>query len=91
MATFLTDMIRKGYIQDEVFAILFESEQERKRRRMQAIITEIVNAHRLKKMKELLAYEKTSNLEEMNGFDRIAADDDQWASHPLPLTPEQFT
>ena len=27
----------------------------------------------------------------MNGFDRIAADDNQWASRPLPLTPEQFT
>ena len=27
----------------------------------------------------------------MNGFDRIAVDDNQWASRPLPLTPEQFT
>ena len=26
----------------------------------------------------------------MNGFDRIAADDNQWASRPSPLTPEQF-
>ena len=51
MATFLADMIKKGYTQDEVFAVLFESEQERKRRRMQAIVYETVNAHRLKKMK----------------------------------------
>ena len=27
----------------------------------------------------------------MNGFDRIAADDNLWASRQLPLTPEQFT
>ena len=27
----------------------------------------------------------------MHGFDRIAADDNQLASRPLPLTPEQFT
>ena len=60
MAKFLAHMIKKGYTQDEVFAVLFESEQEKKRRRMQAIVTETVNAHRLKKMKELLAYKKLS-------------------------------
>ena len=27
----------------------------------------------------------------MNGFDRVAADDNQWASRLLPLKPEQFT
>ena len=74
-----------------MFAVFFESEQERKRRRMQAIVTETVNAHRLKKMKEFLAYEKLATCRRMNGFDRILADDNQWASRPLPLTPEQFT
>ena len=58
MATFLTDMIRKGYTQDEVFAVLFESEQEKERTRILAIVTKTVNAYRLKKMKEFLAYEK---------------------------------
>ena len=91
MATFLADMIKRGYTQDEVLAVLFESEQERKRRRMQAIVTETVNAHRLKKMKEFLAYEKLATWRRMNGFDRIAADDNRWASRPLYLTPEQFT
>ena len=37
---------------------MFESERERKRRRMQAIVIETVAAHRLKKMKELLTFEK---------------------------------
>ena len=83
--------MKKGYTQDEIFAVIFKSERERKRRRMQAIVTETVNAHRLKNMKEFLAYEKLATWRRMNGFDRIAADDNQWASRPLPLTPEQFT
>ena len=91
MATFLADMIKKGYTQDEVLAVLFESEQERKRRWMQAIVTETVNAHRLKNIKEFLAYEKLAIWRRVNGFDRIAADDNRWASRPLYLTPEQFT
>ena len=66
MATFLTDMIKKEYTQDEMFAILFESEQEKKRREMLARVTKTADTHRLKKMKELLA--KTSNLEEDKWF-----------------------
>ena len=91
MAIFLADMIKKGYAQDEVFAILFESEQERKRTRMQAIVIETVGAHRLQKMRDLLAFEKLATWRRVNGFDRIAADDNQRASRPLPLTPDQFT
>ena len=34
---------------------------------------------------------KLATWKRINGFDRIAADDNQWASRPLPLTPEQFT
>ena len=71
MATFLADMVKKGYTQDEVFAVLSESEKEKKRRRMQAIVTETVNAHRLKKTKELLAYEKLSTWRRMKGFGRV--------------------
>ena len=91
MSTFLTDLMKKGYTQDEIFSVTFESERERKRRRMQAIVTETINAHRLKKMKEFLAYEKLATWRRMNGLDRTAADDNQWANRPLPLTPSQFT
>ena len=70
MATFLTDMIKKGYIQDEIFAVIFESEREKKHKRMQANVTETVNAHRLEKMRELLALEKQATFRRMNGFDR---------------------
>ena len=69
MATFLTDMMEKGYPQEEVFKVFFESEQDRKRRRMQAIITETVDAHRLRKMIDLLVFEKLATWRRMNGFD----------------------
>ena len=58
---------------------------------MQAIAIETVGAHLLQKMRDLLAFEKLATWRRMNGFDRITADDNQWVSRPLPLTPEQFT
>ena len=60
---------------------------------MQAIVTETVNAHRLKKIKELLAYEKLTTWRRMNGFDRVADGEDTWFHGPrlLPPTLEEFT
>ena len=90
--TFLTDMMEKGYTQEEIFAILFEWEQDRKRRRMQAIVTETVDAHRLRKMTDLLAFEKLVTFTRMNGFDRVVDGEDNWVhGHPpLPPTPQEF-
>ena len=51
----------------------------------------IVADHHLQQMKDLQALEKLATWKRMNGFDRIAADDNQWVSRPLPLTPKQFT
>ena len=92
MATFLTDMIKKGYTQDEVFGVLFESEQDRKRRRMQAIITETVDAHRLRKMRDLLEFEEPATWRRMNGFDRVVeGEENSFHGHrSLPPTPEQY-
>ena len=45
--TFLTDVMKKGYSEEEIFAVLVESDQDKKRRRMLAIVTETVEAHRL--------------------------------------------
>ena len=50
-----------------------------------------VPAHRLKELRHLQAVEKLATWRRTYGFDRIADDDDQGASRPLPLTPEQFT
>ena len=51
MATFLTHMMKKGYKKDEVLAVLFESEIEKKRREMLVRVTKTVDAHRLEKMR----------------------------------------
>ena len=88
MATFLTDMMEKGYTQDEVFAVVFESEREKKRREMLAIVTKTVDAHRLEKMRELLAYEKLATFRRMNGFDRDVDREYDWRS--LPPTPQEY-
>ena len=45
--TFLTDMIKKGYAEEEILAVLFESEKDSKRRRMLTIVTDTVDACRL--------------------------------------------
>ena len=69
--TLLTDMMKKGYSEKEIHAVLFESELDRKRRRMLATVTENVDAHRLQKMRDLLAFEKLTTWRRMNGFDRV--------------------
>ena len=88
MATFLTDIMKKGYKQDEVLAVLFESEQDGKRREMLAKVTETVDAHRLEKMRELLAYEKLATFRRMNGFDRDLDREYDWRS--LPPTSQEY-
>ena len=93
MATFLTDMIKKGYTQGEVLAVVFKSEREKKRREMLAIVTKTADAHRLEKMRELLAYEKLATFRKMNGFDRVVESEENWfhGHRLLPLTQEQYT
>ena len=85
--------MKKGYTQDEVLTKIFESKRERKRRRVQAIVTETVNAHRLQKMRDLLAFEKLATWRRMNGFDRVVEGEENWphGHRSLPLTPEQYT
>ena len=91
--TFLTDMTKKGYAEEEILAALVGSEKDRKRRRTLAIVTETVDAHRLHKMRDLLAFEKLATWRRMNGFDRVADGKDNWFHGPrsLPPTPEEAT
>ena len=89
--TFLTDMMEKGYTQEEVFAVLFESEKEKKRRQMLAIVSKTMDAHRLQKMRDLLTFEKLATFRRMNGFDRVMDGEDNWFhAHLLPPTPQEF-
>ena len=71
MSTFLADMIKNGYTEDEVFGVLFDSERERKRRRLQAIVIEEVAAQNLKKINELLTYQELAIWRRENGFERV--------------------
>ena len=45
--TSLTDVMKKEYSEEEIFAVLVESDQDRKRRRVLAKVTETVEAYRL--------------------------------------------
>ena len=55
---------------------------------MLAIVTRTVDAHRLEKMRELLAYEKLATFRSMKGFDRGVDRVDDWRS--LPPTPQEY-
>ena len=84
-------MMEKGYTQEGVFAVLFESEKEKTRRQMLAIVTKTVDAHRLQKMRDLLTFEKLATFRRMNGFDRVMDGEDDWFhAHLLPPTPQAF-
>ena len=89
MATFFIDMMEKGYTQDEVFAVLFESEKVKKRRQMLVIVTRTVDVHHLQKMRELLTYETLATFRRMNGFDRVVDREDDWRS--LPPKPQEYS
>ena len=91
--TFLTDLVKMSYSEDEIFAVLHELEQDRKRRHMLAKVTETVAAYRLREMKDLQAREKLATCRRMNGFDRVANGEDNWFHGPrsFPSSPEEFT
>ena len=90
--TFLTDVMKKGYSEEEILAVLGESEQDRKSRRVLAKVTETVEAHPLQQMKDLLTLEKLATWRRINGFDGVADGEDNWFHGPrsLPPTPEEF-
>ena len=90
--TFLTDVVKKGYSEDEIFAVLLESDQDRKSRRVLAKVSETVQAHRLQQMKDLLALEKLATWRRMNDFDRAVDGEGNWFHGPrsLPTTPQDF-
>ena len=74
--TLLISVMKMRYSVDEIFAVLHESEQDRKRRRVLANVNETVAAHRLQQMKDLQALEKLATWKRMNGFDRVLDGED---------------
>ena len=83
--TFLTDVMKKRYSEEEILAVLVESEQDRKSRRVLAKVTETVEAYQLKQTKDLLALEKLATWRRMDGFDRVADGEDSWFHGPHSL------
>ena len=63
--------MKKGYSEEEIFAVLVESDQDRKRRRVLAKVTETAEVHRLQQMKDLLTLEKLATLRRMDDFDQV--------------------
>ena len=82
-------MIKKGWTEEEVFGICFESERERNRRRLQAIVCD----HHLKQMKKFLLYNELAIWRRENGFDRVMEGKESCFYHvhrSLPPTPEEY-
>ena len=92
MTFFLTGVMKMGYSEDEIFAVLHESERDQKRRRVFAKAIETVAAHRLQQMNNLLALDKLTTWRRMNGFDRVVDSEGNWfhGPHSLPPTPQEF-
>ena len=89
---FLTDVMKKGHSEEEMSTVLVESDQDRKRRRVLAKVTETVEVHRLQQIKGLLTLDKLATWRRMNGFNRVADGEDNWfhGSRSLPPTPEEY-
>ena len=89
--TFPTGVIEIRKCSDEELkTMLDEAREASKHLRKVGRVVGIVVAHRLQQMKEFLAYEELATWRRMNDFDRTAADDNHWASRPLPSTPQEY-
>ena len=86
--SFLPDIVKKGWTEEEVFVICFESERERNRRRLQAIVCD----HHLKQVKEFLLYNELTIWRRENGFDRVMEGEEScFPGHlSLPPTPQEY-
>ena len=81
-------MVKKGWTEEEVFGIGFESERERNRRRLQAIVCD----HHLKQVKEFLLDNELAIWRRENGFDRVMEGENNcFPGHRLlPPTPQEY-
>ena len=85
--TFQTGVVKMGYSEEKISAVLNKSEQARKHRQKLAKVTETVAAYRLREMKNLYAVEELATWRRTHGYDR----DDSWMHDTLPLSPQKFT
>ena len=77
---------------EELKTMLDEAREASKHSRKLGRVMGIVAAHRLKHMREFLMYEELAIWRRMNGFDRVAEDEEScfYAHRSLPPTPEEY-
>ena len=80
-------MIKMGYSEEELSAVLGASEQERKRLQKQGKVMETVAAYRLKELQPFQAREQLATWRRTHGYDR----DDSWMHGTRSLSPQEFT
>ena len=73
--------------------MLDEAREASKHSRKLGRVLGTVAAHRLKKMREFIAYQELATWGRMNGFDRVLEGEENWlhGHRSLPPTPEQHT
>ena len=87
--TFLNDgtcVIKMEYSEEEISAVLAESEQERKRLQELGKVMETVAAYRLKELQHFQAMEQLATWRRTHGYDR----DDSWMHGSRPLLHQEF-
>ena len=76
-----------AYLEEEISAVLAESEQERKRLRKLGKVMETVAAYRLKELQHFQAREYLATWRRTHSYDR----DDSWMHGSRPLSPQELT
>ena len=82
-----TCMLKMEYSEEEISAVLAESEQEQKRLRKLGKLMETAAAYRLKKLQHFQAREQLATWRRTHGYDR----DDSWVHGTRPLSSQKFT
>ena len=90
--TFPTGVEIRTYLDEELTTMLEEAREASKHARKLGRVMGIVAAHRLKHMREFLMYEELAIWRRMNGFDRVAEDEESCfhGHRSLPPTPEEY-
>ena len=91
--TFPTGVIEIRKCSDqELKTILDEARETSNHSRKLGRVMGIVAAHRLKKMREFLAYQELATWRRMNGFDRVADGEESCfdGHRSLPPTPQEY-
>ena len=82
-----TGVVKMEHSEDEISAVLAESEQARKHRQKLAKVTEIVAAYRLKELQHFQAREQLATWRRTHSYDC----NDSWMHGTHPISPQEFT